>query len=137
MKFFRVLLAIFLVFHFSCENKSKENNKVVLPKKIEKIVEEPKVVEKKFILNDENAIPFFYEYGMNNKEKNVRIISNYGNIDIELFDETPYHRANFIFLTKEKYFDGTYFHRVVKDFIIQGGNSDSYDVSKRLSLIHI
>ena len=93
-------------------------------------MEEPKLVEKKFILNDENAIPFFYEYGMNNKEKNVRIITNYGNIDIELFEETPYHRANFIFLTKEKYFDGTYFHRVVKDFIIQGGNSDSYDVSK-------
>ena len=131
MNFFRVLLTTFLVFHFSCENKPNENNKVVLPKKIEKIVEEPKLVEKKFILNDENAIPFFYEYGMNNKEKNVRIITNYGNIDIELFEETPYHRANFIFLTKEKYFDGTYFHRVVKDFIIQGGNSDSYDVSKR------
>jgi hypothetical protein len=76
-----------------------------LPKKIEKIAEEPKLVQKKFILNDENAIPFFYEYGMNNKEKNVRIITNYGNIDIELFEETPYHRANFIFLTKEKYFD--------------------------------
>ena len=74
---------------------------------------------------------FFYEYGMNNEEKNVRIITNYGNIEIELFEETPYHRANFIFLTKEKYFDGTYFHRVVRDFIIQGGNSDSYDVSKR------
>ena len=131
MNFFRVLLTTFLVFHFSCENKPNENNKVVLPKKIEKIVEEPKLAEKKFILNDENAIPFFYEYGMNNKEKNVRIITNYGNIDLELFEETPYHRANFIFLTKEKYFDGTYFHRVVKDFIIQGGNSDSYDVSKR------
>ena len=131
MNFFRVLLTTFLLFHFSCENKPDENNKVVLPKKIEKIAEEPKLVQKKFILNDENAIPFFYEYGMNNKEKNVRIITNYGNIDIELFEETPYHRANFIFLTKEKYFDGTYFHRVVKDFIIQGGNSDSYDVSKR------
>ena len=131
MKFFRVLLTTFLVFHFSCENKPRENNKVVLPKKIEKITEEPKLVEKKFILNDKNAIPFFYEYGINNEEKNVRIITNYGNIELELFEETPYHRANFIFLTKEKYFDGTYFHRVVKDFIIQGGNSDSYDVSKR------
>ena len=131
MNFFRVLLTTLLVFHFSCENKHNKTIKLYCQKKIEKIVEEPKLVEKKFILNDENAIPFFYEYGMNNKEKNVRIITNYGNIDIELFEETPYHRANFIFLTKEKYFDGTYFHRVVKDFIIQGGNSDSYDVSKK------
>ena len=131
MKFFKVLLTTFLVFHFSCETKPKKNNKVALAKKIEKIIEEPKFVEKKFIINDENAIPFLHEYGMNNEEKNVRIITNYGNIEIELFEETPYHRANFIFLTKEKYFDGTYFHRVVRDFIIQGGNSDSYDVSKR------
>ena len=109
MKFFRVVLTTFLVFHFSCETKPTKNNKVVLPKKIEKIMEEPKLVEKKFILNDENAIPFFYQYGTNNEEKNVRIITNYGNIDLELFEETPYHRANFIFLTKEKYFDGTYF----------------------------
>ena len=131
MKFFRVLLTTFLAFHFSCENKPKENNKVVLPKKIKKIVEEPKLVEKKFILNDENAIPFLFDYGKNNLENKIRIITNYGNIDIELFEETPFHRANFIFLTKEKYFDGTYFHRVVKDFIIQGGNSDSFEVSKR------
>jgi cyclophilin family peptidyl-prolyl cis-trans isomerase len=34
-------------------------------------------------------------------------------------------------LTKKKYFDGTYFHRIVKNFIIQGGNSDSYEISKR------
>ena len=34
-------------------------------------------------------------------------------------------------MTKKKYFDGTYFHRIVKDFIIQGGNSDSYEISKR------
>ena len=60
-----------------------------------------------------------------NKEDKVRIITKYGNIDIELFEKTPYHRANFIYLTKKKYFDGTMFHRVVPEFIIQGGNSDS------------
>ena len=75
MNFFRVLLTTLLVFHFSCENKHKEKNKVVLPKKIEKIMEDPKLVEKKFVLNDKNAIPFFYEYGINNEEKNVRIIT--------------------------------------------------------------
>jgi len=66
-----------------------------------------------------------------NKENKVRIQTKYGEIDILLFDDTPYHRSNFIYLTKKKYFDGTYFHRIVKDFIIQGGNSDSYEISKR------
>ena len=84
-----------------------------------------------FILNDENAIPFFFEYDKQNKENKVRIETRFGNIDIQLFNETPYHRSNFIYLTKKKYFDGTSFHRVVKDFIIQGGNSDSYEISKR------
>ena len=61
----------------------------------------------------------------------MRIQTKYGEIDILLFNETPYHRSNFIYLTKKKYFDGTYFHRIVKNFIIQGGNSDSYEISKR------
>ena len=74
-------------------------------------------------LTTDTAIPFLYEYEKQHKERYVRIITDYGNIDIELFNETPYHRANFIFLTKQKYFDGTVFHRVVKNFVIQGGNS--------------
>ena len=101
-------------------------------------MKKPKVIksnpikeEKPFILNDKNAIPFFFEYSKKNKENKVRIQTKYGEIDILLFDETPYHRSNFIYLTKKKYFDGTYFHRIVKDFIIQGGNSDSYEISKR------
>ena len=82
-------------------------------------------------MNDDNAIPFLFEYGKKNKENKVRIITNYGNIDIELFNNTPYHRANFIYLTSKKYFEGEFFHRVVKDFIIQGGNSDNISTSKK------
>ena len=66
-----------------------------------------------------------------NKENKVRISTSYGNIDVLLFKNTPYHRANFIYLTKKKYFKGEYFHRVVKDFIIQGGNSDNISTSKK------
>ena len=44
-----------------------------------------------------------------NKENKVRILTKYGNIEIELFKKTPYHRANFIYLTKKGYFDGTMF----------------------------
>jgi len=86
-------------------------------------------------LTTDNVVPFLNQYEKENKERFVRIITDYGNIDIELFNETPYHRANFIFLTKQKYFDGTVFHRVVKNFIIQGGNSETWEISRRRATI--
>jgi cyclophilin family peptidyl-prolyl cis-trans isomerase len=95
------------------------------------IIQKDKEIVKEFKLNDQNAIPFLFEYGKNNNENKVRIITTYGSIDIELFNDTPYHRANFIYLIKNKYFQGEYFHRVVKDFIIQGGNSDNISTSKK------
>ena len=48
-----------------------------------------------------------------------------GDIIVRLYDETPLHRDNFIKLAKEGYYDGTLFHRVIKDFMIQGGDPDS------------
>ena len=42
-----------------------------------------------------------------------------------LYDETPQHRDNFIKLAREGYYDGTLFHRVIKDFMVQGGDPDS------------
>ena len=46
-------------------------------------------------------------------------------IVVRLYDETPIHRDNFVKLVKEGYYDGTLFHRVIKDFMIQGGDPDS------------
>ena len=129
-KFHNKLLLIF-IFFISCDVKQKQTQLPKVQEKKEKIITETKKKEKPFLLNDKNAIPFFFEYEKKNKENKVRIKTKYGNIDIELFKETPYHRSNFIYLTKKKYFNGTSFHRVVKDFIIQGGNSDSYEISKR------
>ena len=48
-----------------------------------------------------------------------------GDILVRLYDETPLHRDNFLKLASEGYFDGTLFHRVIKDFMIQGGDPDS------------
>ena len=48
-----------------------------------------------------------------------------GNIRIALYDETPLHRDNFLKLTKEHEYDSLLFHRVIKDFMIQGGDIKS------------
>ena len=55
----------------------------------------------------------------------VKIQTMLGDIIVRLYDETPIHRDNFIKLVKEGYYDGTLFHRVIKDFMIQGGDPDS------------
>ena len=55
----------------------------------------------------------------------VKIETTLGDIIVRLYDETPIHRDNFVKLVKEGYYDGTLFHRVIKDFMIQGGDPDS------------
>ena len=54
----------------------------------------------------------------------VKIQTSLGDIIVRLYDETPRHRDNFVKLAKEGYFDGTLFHRVIKDFMIQGGDPE-------------
>ena len=59
------------------------------------------------------------------KRQKVKISTKYGDMIVELYNGTPLHRDNFIKLVKEGYYDGTLFHRVIKDFMIQGGDPDS------------
>ena len=87
--------------------------------------------ETDFKLTDDNVMEFFLEYDKHNKENMVRIITDYGNIEIELFDNTKFHRSNFIYLTKKNYFEGTQFYRVINNFVIQAGNSDNKKISQK------
>ena len=59
------------------------------------------------------------------KRSIVRLETAMGNIRIALNDETPVHRDNFLKLVSEGFYDGTLFHRVVKDFVIQAGDPNS------------
>lgn len=60
------------------------------------------------------------------------ISTNLGNIEIEFFpNKAPETVANFIKLTENKFYDGTKFHRVIPDFMIQGGDPLTKDDSKR------
>ena len=55
----------------------------------------------------------------------VKISTALGDIVVRLYDETPAHRDNFLKLAREGFYDGTLFHRVIKDFMIQGGDPQS------------
>jgi len=55
----------------------------------------------------------------------VMIVTDYGTMKIRLYNETPLHRDNFVKLVKEHYFDSLLFHRVIRNFMIQGGDPDS------------
>ena len=55
----------------------------------------------------------------------VQIKTEFGDIKVVLYNETPKHRDNFLKLAKEGFYDGTLFHRVIKDFMIQGGDPDT------------
>mgnify|MGYP001953466207 CR=1 FL=1 len=55
----------------------------------------------------------------------------YGSMILRLYDETPLHRDNFMKLVDEGFYDGTTFHRVISNFMIQGGDPNSKDDAAR------
>lgn len=60
----------------------------------------------------------------------VLVKTTAGDFTVLLYGDTPKHQENFIKLVNEKYYDGTLFHRVIKDFMVQGGDPDSKTASK-------
>jgi cyclophilin family peptidyl-prolyl cis-trans isomerase len=135
--FNRFFLVVTIIFFLGCKNNSynsietsniPKNKKTNVTDQINELKEE---VKENIILTDENVIDFLFEYEKNNKENHVRIYTPFGEIEILLYDNTPYHRSNFIYLTKKKYFEGTQFYRVINDFVIQAGNSDNIKISKK------
>ncbi len=72
----------------------------------------------------------FLFYCCNAKDKSdkrplVLLKTGFGDMKVVLYNETPKHRDNFLKLAKAGYYDGVLFHRVIKDFMIQGGDPDT------------
>lgn len=121
-------LFILVLLLTSCSQTSKRKKHPI--KKVP--IDAPeKVIEKRWdSLQHDNVIPFFETFGALNKETRVKISTKFGDIKIKLYEDTPIHRANFIFLTKINYFSTTVFYRVAPNFVIQGGNSDNLDTRR-------
>jgi peptidylprolyl isomerase len=131
---FRNCIAILLCLglYASCQQKKADTSKETTPIKKEK--QEVTPVSPKKVktptqyefdpVDKKNAVDFLKTYGAQHPETIVLFETRLGNIKIKLYKDTPLHRANFIFLTHIGYFNSTCFHRVVPNFIIQGGNSD-------------
>lgn len=64
----------------------------------------------------------------------VLIKTNMGHFTVRLYDETPVHRDNFIKLVREGFYTDLLFHRVIKGFMIQGGDPNSRDAAKGVQL---
>ena len=132
----KVIIYLLCLVLFNCEDKKTTSIKTEIStqtKVTKDTIEKVKPVEKQEneypVLTDENAMDFFLEYDKLHKETKVRIVTEFGNIDILLYNNTKFHRSNFIFLTKQNYFNNTQFYRVIDNFMIQAGNSDDIETA--------
>lgn len=133
---FTFLAILPLFFLGACKQSPASKAKAEKPKavKVDSVITDSitEIKEKDpFVLTEENAIDFFFDYQKNLKTTKVKLTTSFGNFTVLLYDNVPYHKANFIYLTKKGYFDNTMFHRVVKDFIIQGGNADNVETARK------
>ncbi|RNC88560.1 MAG: peptidylprolyl isomerase [Allomuricauda sp.] len=133
-----ILASIALIFLGSCKGEPKQvadpgSIENTAPKKdtVSLDISEELPKEQSFVLNEDNAIDFFFNYADTLSQDKVRLTTSMGSFTIQLYDKVPYHKANFIYLSRKGYFDNTQFHRVVKNFIIQGGNSDDKATSQK------
>ena len=124
----KIIVLFVLLLSISCDEK-----KDIIVKKVKTTKKDLKknTLENEFTLSDDNVMEFFLEYDKNHKENKVRIFTEYGEIDILLFENTKFHRSNFIYLTKKNYFENTQFYRVINNFVIQAGNSDNRKISQK------
>lgn len=93
-------------------------------------------------LSHEKAVGFLEEYVAEFDAEHsgegatmVDITTDFGTIRVKLYEDTPIHRANFLYLIERNYFNPTQIVRVVDDFVIQGGNSEEKEDQEKRFLI--
>jgi peptidyl-prolyl cis-trans isomerase B (cyclophilin B) len=128
-------IAFIFIGFASCSDSSgiKKAKQVETPsKKIKKEISVQEQRSKFLYLTNDNAVSTVTNYFKNNKERRFTISTKFGDIIIRIYDDTPIHSGNFLYLVKEKgYYDSTLFYRVSPKFIIQGGDADNENIQSR------
>jgi len=106
-----MLIVLISFFAISCGDKEETNNETVTNNE-ETTQENVDVADANFVL----------------------IETEFGNMKIKLYDETPKHKANFLKLISEGFYNDLLFHRVIKDFMIQGGDPQSKNAAPEVML---
>jgi peptidyl-prolyl cis-trans isomerase B (cyclophilin B) len=129
-----------LIFLFSCDNQppkyyysDKSTTQIKVDSSTKKAIK--KVIKKKNLLTNQNVKQKLTDFGIKNKEEKVLIRTEFGDIKLRLYKNTPLHRANFLLLAKRNFFDSTIFYRVIRNFMIQGGNSDKNNMLHKMAKI--
>ena len=98
-----IYIIIIIALLYSCNKKDKANintnpniSKDVTFNKIQKKIP---LVKNKFILTEKNSMDFFLEFDKIHKENVVELDTDFGKIEITLFNETKFHRSNFSIIT--------------------------------------
>ncbi len=81
--------------------------------------------------NSKEALDFLEAYSKEEHPNRYRIKTRFGAIDIELYNNTPLHKANFNYLAAQDYFNDTWFYRVSEGHVIQAGNTDDIETTKK------
>ncbi len=82
----------------------------------------------------EQPVPDQAQTADQEQRSSVAMVTTMGTITIDLYNETPLHRDNFLKLAREQQFDSLLFHRVIENFMIQGGDPDSKNSSAQDTL---
>lgn len=75
-------------------------------------------------ITNDNVVEVLSRYGKENPETEVLIETDFGNMRIKLYEDTPLHRANFVKLIKDGHYEQGEFYRIFYQFMIQGGDFD-------------
>ena len=119
---------------FFKSSKINENNLIVIHNSSQK---NKTTSNPNQLINNKNVKEKLFEFGLKNPEDLILIKTKFGKIKIRLYKQTPLHRANFIMLAKNNFFDSTIFYRVIRNFMIQGGNSDKNNMIQKMSKIGV
>lgn len=126
------LLPLLIVFGCGVITPPKEAGKSNIEREVEKEVVDPALEARVRAmlgiglptLDNENATEFLLKWGAENNRNFVTMRTKYGDIVVELFNDVPLHKSNFLYKIHRQYYSPSEFIRVVPDFVIQGGNSE-------------